>query len=278
MSKVAKQGLHLAQKAQDVTEKMEDGVYTAGAPQGGVQGGAQAVMFQRKFDARDPMDAEMNTRMQMMDSNGMTPFGQVFYDDKIGRWVERKAAVAEAANFDRYFAQNFNKNDLASRQFAQKINPEFYQQREREMNERAEMVVKLKGIQLRGPQSKEDLYMLWLIESGRVRLPKDWDRIGPGFTGTDADLNDSTLKYKAFNKENYARGLIRLPLFLTDQQRATRAAQNRAEDAWGSTDPGVTSSFFPMGAQANKNGPLVSGSKTMSQRFLNKNLIDAYDN
>lgn len=273
MSKVAKQGLHLAREAQDVTEKMEDGVYTAGAPQGGVQGGAQAVMFQRKFDARDPMDAEMNTRMQLMDGDGMTPFGQVFYDDKIGRWVERKAAVAEAANFDRYFAQNFNKNDLASRQFAQKINPEFYQQREREMNERAEMVVKLKGIQLRGPQSKEDLYMLWLIESGRVRLPKDWDRIAPGFAGDDNELKREK---GAFNKENYARGLIRLPLFLSNKQMVERAAQNKAENAWG--NPQQAPSFFPRGADAARNGPLQSGIGSAARLFLRDDLENAYSN
>lgn len=274
MSKVVSQGMHLAKEAQAVSEKMEDGIYTAGAPQGGVQGGAQAVMFQRKFDARDPMDAEMNQRMQLMDKNGMTPFGQVFYDDKIGRWIERKAAVSEAANFDRYFAKEFNKNDLASRQFAQKINPEFYQQREREMNERAEMVVKLKGIQLRGPQSKEDLYMLWLIESGRVRLPKDWDRIAPGFAGDDADLEREK---GAFNKENYARGLIRLPLFLSSTQKRERADQNKVIGAWG--DINAAPNFFSNGTNgATPNGPLASGSNTAAKRFLGRDLTNAYNN
>lgn len=274
MSKVAKQGLHLAKEAQAVSEKMEDGVYTAGAPQDQAQGGAQAVMFQRKFNARDRMDDEMNTRMQLMDKDGMTPFGQVYYDDKVGRWLERKAAVSEAANFDRYFAQNFNKNDLASRQFAQKINPDFYQQREREMNERAEMVVKLKGIQLRGPQSKEDLFMLWLIESGRVRLPKDWDRIGPGFTGSDADL---VREKGAFNKENYARGLIRLPLFLTSKTKIERAMQNRDIGAWGA--PGEAPNFFSNGTNgATPGGPLAQGDNTAAKRFLGRDLTNAYQN
>lgn len=231
MSKVANQGMHLAKEAQGLTERMADGIYTAPAPQGGVQGGAQAVAFQRKFEARDRMDDEMNTKMQLMNKEGMTPFGQVFYDDKVGRWLERKAAVAEAANFDAYFGREFNKNDLASRQWAQKINPDWYASRERDMNDRAQMVLKIKGIQLRGPQSKEDLYIQWLIESGRVVLPADWDRIAPGVT--EGRLSDDVV---ARNKRNYFRGLIRMPLFLTSIQRESRAALNKGRNLWGDRD------------------------------------------
>lgn len=259
MSKATKQGMALAKEAQVQAEKWQDGVYTAGAPQGGVQGGAQAVMFRRKFDARDPMDDEMNTKIQLMDKDGMTPFGQVFYDDKVGRWLERKAATAEAANFDRYFAQNFNKNDLASRQWAQKINPDWYKQREDEMNERANMVVKLKAIQLRGPQSKEDLYMLWLIETGRVVLPADWDRIAPGVAGKD-------VPNEAGNLKNWWASLIRLPLFLTTDQKKARATENQRAGAWGS--PATSSNFFSTGPNTGNNGPLARGGNTMSLGFL----------
>ncbi len=236
----AREGMKLAKEAQVLTERMQDGVITAPAPTGGVQGGAQAVQFQKKFNARDKFDDEMNTKMQLMDDTGMTPFGQVYYDDKVGRWLERKAAVSEAANFDAYFNREFNKNDLASRQWAQQIHPDFYKAREDEMNERAEIVLRLKKIQLRGPQDKQDLYMLWLIESGRVELPEDWDVIGPSYHGTK--ISGAA---KRANESNYNKGLIRMPLFLTNSQRAVRANEANTYGAWGS--PVEANNYFSEG-------------------------------
>src|SRR5277367_2129826 len=96
-------GMALAKEAQDLTERMETGVITAGVDDTStVQGGARAVQFPKKFSARSPEDNLMNTKMQLMDDKGMTPFGQVYYDDAAGRWIQRKAAAAEAANFDSY--------------------------------------------------------------------------------------------------------------------------------------------------------------------------------
>lgn len=269
--KAPREGMMLAEQAQQLTEKMQDGVYTAPAQAEGIQGGAQAVQFRRKFDARDRYDDEMNTKMQLMDKDGMTPFGQVYYDDKVGRWLERKAATLEAANFDRYFNQNFNKNDLAARQFAQQINPEFYSQRMAEMNERANMVVKLKAIQLRGPQSKEDLYMLWLIESGRVVLPEDWDRIAPGMTGTED--SDEWKKEQDKSFANLFAGLIRMPLFLSEKQRTTQAEQNKTGGYFGSSD--FAKNFFGANGEPGAgNAPLTNRNKgsTMASLFLDKTL------
>lgn len=123
MSRAASEGGHLANEAQDMSEKFQQGVVTGTANDTGTQGGAKAVQFQRKFGGADPMDNEMNQRMQLMDEDGMTPFGQVYYDDKVGKWLERKAQVEEVANLDAWFNSNFNKNNLADRQFAQQIYP-----------------------------------------------------------------------------------------------------------------------------------------------------------
>lgn len=246
-----KEGMHLVKEARRTTGKMRHGLVTAEAPdKNGVQGGAQVVQFERKFDARDAYDDEMNTKMQLMDKEGMTPFGQVFFDDKTGRWLERKAAVAEAANFDAYFNKEFNKNDLASRQWAQSINPDFYKAREDEMNEKAEVILRLKKIQLRGPQDKEDLYMLWLIESGQVELPAGWDRLGPSY---DSDFNKNTLA--AQNEKSFVQGLIRLPLFKVWGERDRNALNNGAVGAWGNEKSADMP--FGVGEGANLDRPRV---------------------
>lgn len=263
----SREGMKLAREAQSLTERMNPGVFTAPAPKGGVQGGAQAVAFPKKFVAREKMDDEMNTKMQLMDEQGMTPFGQVYFDDKAAKWLERKAAVGESANFDSWFGRNFNKNDLASRQFAQQINPDYYSDREREMAERAEVVLKLKGIQLRGPQSKEDVYMQWLIDSGRVKLPEDWDRLGVSITTAG---EKEFKKHKDANKQNYAFGLIRMPLFLTNRQRERRATQNAAIGAWGEPD-NAKNTFTegePPRVRNRNNQPLSRGDETLAAGML----------
>jgi len=261
-----REGMHLAKEAQKATEVMQDGVYTGVQQTEGIQGGAGAGQFQRKFLARDPRDDYMNTKFQMMDSEGKTPFGYTFFDKEDARWLERKAAVAEAANFDAYFNKEFNKNDLASRQFAQRINPDFYTSREQEMKKRTEVVLKLKGIQLRGPQSKEDLYMLWLIESGRVKLPADWDRIAPKFDGSEEDL-------KRWKERTYPEGLIRFPLFLSNKQRESRASANNTYGAWGSARQGTNtfSNGQPNAGMFVNNAPLArsnAANGTLGKGFL----------
>lgn len=261
----ARSGMGLARTAQRMTEEFEPGVYTAAAPDGGVQGGAQAVQFGRKFNARSKFDDEMNIRMQLADSEGNTPFGKMMYDDKVGRWIQEKEAAVEAANFDSYFNQNFNKNDLASRQWAQQINPDFYEAREREMNERAEFVLKLKKIELRGPSNEEDLKILYLIENGRVVLPENWDKIGPGFSGTAL-----TRKDVENNNQRFLGGLIRKPLFLTEKQQRGQAEQNKRVGAWGDDK---TKDFFrgaePPEATANKPLSTRANGTTMGFNFAN---------
>lgn len=217
-------GMKIANAGRDVSEVMEDGVITSGADRtANAQGGQPAVSMPRKFLSRDPMDDKMRQRLQLMDDKGMTPFGQVYYDDSVGRWLEKKEAATELANMDAWFGKNYNKASIAERQFAQQIYPEYYTEREKLMMEKAAMVVKLKAIQLRGPRNKEDLMLQYLVQSGKVQLPADWDKIG---ISTDAaDLSGAQMTAQ---RANFARGLVRLPRFETEQQRSANATSAAA--------------------------------------------------
>lgn len=224
MSKAVREGMHLVNEAQDFTERMQDVPKTGDADTTTqAQGGAIATQFGRKFDARTPYDDDINMRMQLMDKNGMTPFGQVYYDDRVARWMEKKAAVQETANLDKWFNAEYNKNNLADRQFAQQIYPEFYAERERQMLAKAKEALAIKMIQLRGPQSKEDLYKQWLINTGRVVLPPDWDRIGP--SATQVNMEKETALFRS--------QLIRLPKFVNTNVREDHATQNQRVGLWG---------------------------------------------
>jgi hypothetical protein len=263
------EGMHLAREAQSFTEKMRDNLVTGDVQRQGTQGGAIPAQLPRKVVAFDRMDDEMNTKMQMMDDKGMTPFGQVYYDDKVGRWLERKAAAVETANLDAWFNKEFNKPNLADRQFAQQIYPEFYREREKLMMERAQEVLKLKMIQLRGPQSKEDMYKLWMLNTGRVELPDDWDRIGSdgGQVGnTDAQ------------QRNFRSGLVRLPLFDSAGTRSqgpdTRFGDTTARNTpfyQASQTSNASNPFYvptTENTSARQFRPLQSGGGTFGQRFV----------
>ncbi len=246
-----REGQHLMREGADLTREMQDGPITGGPQNDPTQGGADAAQFQRKFGGANAYDDEMNQRMQLMDpTTGMTPFGQVYYDDKVGKWLQDKQKVAEVANLDAWFGAQFNKNDLASRQFAQQIYPEYYSEREREMMSKAKEALNLKFIQLRGPQSKEDLYKLWLINTGRVTLPEDWDRIG----GTPTE--GATTLFK--------KGLVRAPMPLSTAQREANVTNKRR--LWGSAAAAsAANNPFSMGEQAGAPGVGIDRNRSLQR-------------
>lgn len=261
-----REGMHLAREAQDLTQKMRDGVITGTKQTGGVQGGAVAGQFQRKFEGYDRMDDEMNTKLQLMDKDGMTPFGQVYYDERVGKWLQRKAAVAETANLDAWFNAEYNKNDLASRQLAQEIYPEFYDARARDMLDRMQEIFNLKMIELRGPQSKEDLYKQWLLNTGRVVLPPDWDRIG-----ADPTADQSAAERQASQTAQFRGGLVRMPMFSTVEQRRVNNKSNKANGVSMAAQQNRvgTANYFSWGTtDATKNTPLAQGKNTFSRKVM----------
>jgi len=211
------EGMHLGRQARDLQEHMRDGIITGVVDSSPSQGGAVAAQLPKRFTAYSARDDIVQMKQQLMDpKTGLSPFGRVYASDDDFKWLQKKEAAAEAVNYDGWFNANFNKNDLASRQFAQEINPGFYADRERELMERADTVLRLKKIQLRGPQSKEDLHMLFLLNSGRVALPDDWDRLGADWTAGKPNA-------KELNQKQFQGGLIRMPLFTTQAQRNATA-------------------------------------------------------
>jgi hypothetical protein len=61
------------------------------------------------------------------------------------------------------------------------VRDEIREKRVREMIicERADLFIRLQKIKLRGPQNVGDLRLIVMVQDGRIRLPPDWDQIGP---------------------------------------------------------------------------------------------------
>ena len=257
-----REGGHLVSQAKDLTATFENGVVTApGDTSTAAQGGASAVQFPRKFGGRDAYDDVMQMRQQLVTdpATGQTPFGRLQYTDDVARWMMRKEQAGESANFDSWFAKNYHKNSLAERQFAQEVNPEFYSAREREIMTKAQEAAKLKIIQLRGPRTKEELMKVWLIESGRVVLPPNWDQIGSTYSVDDAAGKAEALK-------NFNKGLFRLPSFTGRNYREgpADAAQNPFK-----VGKQAAQNPFPMFGNG-ESAPLSTGVGTVGQKFLSQ--------
>lgn len=251
MSAVSK-GTQLDATAKAATEAFEPGVVTSRPDAAtNVQGGAIAGQFQRKFEARSKRDDMVRMKQQLMDpQTGTSRFGTVQASDADFRWLADKAKAAEAADFDAWFGQHFDKNDLASRQWAQEVNPDYYKERERLILEKAKMAARVRTIQLRGPQSEEDLMLMWALNTGRVQLDKDWDRIGPVVT--------DGFQYDALADEQqriFKRGLFSIPTLQTQVRRDAQLATpaNRPFRTGGSG-----AAAFPVTPAATPQGRLFS--------------------
>ena len=115
-------------------------------------------------------DREMVAKLQLGEGapTGYTPFGKMIAKDSDFEWYMRKQAAAEKANFQRWFAQNFDRMSPAEKQIAKRLYPEFYKERKKLLTSQAKNLVRLAKLKLEGPQSFKDLQTQYLAETGRL--------------------------------------------------------------------------------------------------------------
>jgi hypothetical protein len=213
---MASEGRKLVSKTTDMSEKLEGGFTTHAAPD--KKGAVATGSFPRKgLEARDARDELMAEKMQFIDGKqGMSPFGLVTASDADFRWAQKKRETEALANFDAWAGQNFHSNDPALRKWHQEINPSYYEERERLMVERAKLALRIKLLKLRGPKTEEDLITIWGLQTGRIKLDKDWDRVG-AYEMTPAEHN------KAGSQQRFANGLFNFRRYLTSAERRVGA-------------------------------------------------------
>lgn len=212
---MASEGHKITSKTVEMSEKLEAGLTTHAAPE--AEGPVTAGSFPRKgLEARDPRDELMQEKMQFIaGKNGMSPFGQVVASDADFRWAQKKRETEALANFDAWAGLNFHSNDPALRKWHQEINPSYYEERERVMVERAKMALRIKLLKLRGPKTEEDLITIWGLQTGRIKLDKDWDRVG-AYEMTPAEHNKAG---QLSSQQRFANGLFNFRRYLTSTER-----------------------------------------------------------
>jgi hypothetical protein len=230
---MAAEGHRLVTKTGEMSDKLEAGMTTHAAAGNG--GPVPSGSFPRKgFEARDARDEIISEKMQFIQgNNGMSPFGLVTASDQDFKWLQKKRETEAAANFDAWAGQNFHSDDPAVRKWHQEINPSYYEERERLMVERAKMALRIKLLKLRGPKTEEDLVTIWGLQTGRIKLDDDWDRIGP-YEGKPSDHNKQG---QLSSQQRFANGLFSPKRYLSQGDRARAAS--RADNPFAPSDLGV---------------------------------------
>ncbi len=184
---IKKRGKHVADEMQSY--KVQYRQPTQIRPVGGDREDTSAVDFPVKISAPDARDTLMEAKMKAATApNGVSPYGQVHATDKDWEWHMKKAEQVEGLAFERFVASSFDLTNPADRANLEKVDPDYFKQRQEEIEQvrsvastvnedsrrlqQAELQKKLALIRLRGPRDKEDLMLIYGIETERVPLPR----------------------------------------------------------------------------------------------------------
>ncbi len=213
--------------------------------------------YSAKEDKDEMMAARLELQKQSPDTPGVTPFGVMQQTDEDLQWLLRKQRAQEVANFENWFAREYDHMDPASKAWARKALPKFYSKRQALLGQQAKNLQRLAQIKLNGVQSKEDLVTLYAAETGRLD-------VGP----LEHLLNPETSQQKERAAGNFARGLLNPRRFVfgneggsqDDKQRAASAAamfRGRTPNASGQ-GLGLSTGFPPFGGSSTALGAAPS--------------------
>ena len=165
-----------------------------------------------------PQDELMTTKLSMSQAQvpaqpgavalpvGTTPFGKLVAQDADFKWLQSKRDQEAEANFQQWFAQNFDFMSPEQKAAARELFPAFYEQRLRLLDKDLETMRELARIKITGITNRKDLMLTYAAESGFFDVNRLANLMNP--EKALANQNVSTRKLR------YTRGLLnpnRLP-------------------------------------------------------------------
>lgn len=235
----------LVSQTKRYTKEAQDGVITHDVDHPGNSPAQTTAAFPRGgLQSTSKRDELIKEKMEFMDDQGMTPFGQVTATDADFLWLKKKRETEAFANLDAWIGKNFHVDDVAVRKWLQETYPEYYEARERLMIDRAKFALRIKLLKLRGPKNHKDLILQWGLATGRIKLDRNWDVIGAYEETPNMDVERS----------RYRKGLFSPLRFLSDDERAVNANDKTGfnDNPFKTTDTGNAGaqrpSMFPTGA------------------------------
>lgn len=188
----------------------------------------------------DPYDDIANIKSQYGKPNNVGANWVVPFEASDAAYLMRKRDAEEKAQFDAWVTQKYDLTDPAQNMMLQSIAPELYQRREEVIDTQQALVSKYAKVRLRGAKSLDDLYLEWLIETGRIDLPQGpiWDPLrwraaqgggGPAVGGAAKDLE--------WNRKRYNAGFFSPLRWMSETQSGRAANTANRFDITGTDDP-----------------------------------------
>ena len=178
------------------------------------------------LSAQEDMDALMAAKLELQDEAhpGVTKFGVLQAKDSDFEWLRRKREAAEYANFQQWFAQNFDKMDVTQKKLAKQLFPKFYKERLEQLDRSIQLQAKLARLKLLGVEGKDDLLLQYATEAGYI----------------DSDPLEKILhpeqvaarQQDAARRARFARGLLN-PNRLLRGDWGQRTRKTNADQLWG---------------------------------------------
>lgn len=149
--------------------------------------------------AEDERDLMMQTRLAIGDS-----LGQQTFKDEDADWLLKKVQAAKDADFQSWFARNFDNSSVTHKKFAREIFPEFYKQRLQTFETNLDTLRKLARIKIRGLETAEDVALQYAADQGLLPLNDLKNLLNPG----QADAADQRAAFErgVFNLNTYYSG------------------------------------------------------------------------
>jgi DNA-dependent RNA polymerase auxiliary subunit epsilon len=163
------------------------------------------------------------------------------------KWLQKKQAAVEEANFQLWFAQEYDRMSPAEKKRAKELYPEFYAQRKKLLKKQAKNLVRLASIKLEGVESFDDLRLQYEAETGRLDVGPLTHLLHPEQNNNHADYEQRKFQrgllspFRVFGDEAVARDK-------GETLKQTRDHQAQAFNAYKTPQDGLglTSGFPPM--------------------------------
>lgn len=129
-------------------------------------------------------------------------------------YIMSKQDMEESAKFKAFVEESIPRGTPWAKEYFEKIQPGWYKTKEQVINEKVEMLKRYFHISLMGPQSIEDMYLLYILATGKIALPTKVE-----------EIMRPTTPVQGLTRNNYAIGPFSVTHYVTDATRLSARNQ-----------------------------------------------------
>lgn len=134
-------------------------------------------------------------RQQYLGGGQAIDRGQIHYQVPVTEsdvaYYERKRAADEHLAFMQYAASKFDLRDPAQAEMYRRINPDYFNKQMEYVDSRLDTIKRWMTIRANGIQSMDDIRFMWMLDTGRISLPKGYSSFEE--LATDGEFDGTTI-------------------------------------------------------------------------------------